>query len=167
MLAGAMGFAFEVDSFARVDASADTALLRISGRWRSDEPTDLGVPVLLVDDGRRSHPVQPLPDPSGGTASASPAGDPWRAAFPVPTALLTARTAYALRAGPAGIVEIPAPGPTRPVTGSGTVERPPARPAVTPEREPAEAREAAAAHRALLADLETQLSEEAEAREAA
>src|SRR5687767_14670642 len=110
MLADAMGFAFDVERFERIDASADTALLRLSGRWRADAEVSLGVPVLLVDDGRRAHPVKPLPDPSGGAASTSPAGSEWRAAFPVPQALLTARSAFALRAGAAGVVEIPRPG---------------------------------------------------------
>src|SRR3954467_277598 len=70
--------AFDVERFERVDASAGTVLLRLSGTFAPDvEP---GAPELLVDDGRDARHVQPLPDPSGGPA---PGGDA-RADFPRP-----------------------------------------------------------------------------------
>src|SRR3954471_11066888 len=99
--------AFDVERFERVDASAGTVLLRLSGTFSPDvEP---GAPELLVDDGRDARHVKPLPDPSGGPA---PGGD-WRAAFPVPAELLTgSRIAYALSVPGAG--GLAAPGPQRP-----------------------------------------------------
>src|SRR4051794_41685972 len=96
--------AFDVERFERVDASAGTVLLRLSGTFAPDvEP---GAPELLVDDGRDARHVQPLPDPSGGPV----AGADWRAAFPVPAALLSgSRVAYALSVPGAGVIDLPGP----------------------------------------------------------
>ncbi|CAA9504689.1 MAG: hypothetical protein AVDCRST_MAG30-2128, partial [uncultured Solirubrobacteraceae bacterium] len=67
---------FSLDRFERVDASATTALLRLSGVW-SEAPGDRA--ELLVGDAT----FAPLPDPRSGAG-----GGPWRAAYPVPVALL-------------------------------------------------------------------------------
>src|SRR4051794_3567781 len=104
-----MTVAFEVERFERVDASSGTALLRLAGTFRSDAPTELAAPELVVDDGRRPRHVSPLPDPAAAAPGADPAGRIWRAAFPVPAEMLEGtRVAYALRASDATI-DLPHP----------------------------------------------------------
>src|SRR5829696_950351 len=121
MEASMVSVAFEVDRFERVDASPGTALLRLSGRF---DGAVRDVPSLVVDDGRSTRTVAPLPDPSGGRPGA---GGAWRGAFPVPLELLeSGRVAYALRAG-AGVVDLPRPAGRAPLRPRRPA--PPARPA--------------------------------------
>ena len=82
---------FTLDRFERVDASAGTTLLRLEGSWE-------GSPELIVDDGRRSHRVRPLPSPAGGAL-----------AFPVPREVVEGgRVAFALDLGGTS-VDLPRP----------------------------------------------------------
>ena len=78
---------FDVERFERVSATAEVTLLRISGRWRSEQRERLSVPMLVVDDGRRTHRLSPLPGPDDAAPLASPDGSEWRAAFSAPAAL--------------------------------------------------------------------------------
>src|SRR4051794_30031188 len=108
-----MTVAFEVERFERVDASAGTVLLRLAGTFRADAPTELRLPELVVDDGRRARRIMPLPDPSAGAPAADPDGRAWRAAFPVPADVLeSGRIAYALDASDA-VIDLPRPARTR------------------------------------------------------
>src|SRR4051812_5526644 len=105
-----MPVAFDVERFERVDASSGTALLRLSGTFTSETPTEIGRPELVVDDGRNASRVHPLPDPAGGSPSADAGGREWRAAFPVPASLLDGgRVAFALEASGAGVIDLPRP----------------------------------------------------------
>src|SRR4051812_26837800 len=109
-----MTVAFEVERFERVDASAGTALLRLAGTFTAESSTDLRPPELVVDDGRRTRRVAPLPDPAASAPGADPDGRGWRAAFPVPADLLEGgRVAYALQASDA-VIDLPRPAPSRP-----------------------------------------------------
>src|SRR6185436_15765217 len=92
---------FDVERFEHVSATAETALLRLSGRWRSDQRERLSPPMLVVDDGRRTQRLAALagPDPPR-----------WRAAFSAPTALVEGRrTVFALDAGGGALVDLPGP----------------------------------------------------------
>src|SRR3954447_19812971 len=117
MEASAVSVAFEVDRFERVDASSGTALLRLAGHF--DVEVD-GGPVLVVDDGRRSQEISPLPDPS------RVAGRAWRGAFAVPTELLeSGRVAYALRVG-GSFIDLPRPAGRTPLARPRRPTAPPA-----------------------------------------
>ncbi|HWT92096.1 MAG TPA: hypothetical protein VN238_03800, partial [Solirubrobacteraceae bacterium] len=74
---------FEVERFEAVPATRDTALLRISGYWRSGQRERLSPPLLVLDDGRRTHRLAPLPGPDDAAPLAAPDGPLWRAAFSV------------------------------------------------------------------------------------
>src|SRR3954467_3957825 len=54
---------FDVERFEHVAATAETALLRLSGRWRADQRERLSPPMLVVDDGRRTHRLAAPPPP--------------------------------------------------------------------------------------------------------
>src|SRR3954471_420543 len=91
---------FDVERFEHVAATADTALLRLSGRWRSDQRERLSPPMLVVDDGRRTHRIAALPGPDDAAPLAGPAPPRWRAAFSAPESFVEApHVAFALDAG--------------------------------------------------------------------
>ncbi|HEX6388815.1 MAG TPA: hypothetical protein VFZ89_05205, partial [Solirubrobacteraceae bacterium] len=91
---------FEVDRFEHVAASPGTALLRIAGRWRADARERLPPPILVVDDGRRTHRLQALPGPDDASPLAAPEGPEWRTAFSAPADLVNKeRVVFALEAG--------------------------------------------------------------------
>src|SRR5688572_31803744 len=91
---------FLVERFEYVSATPDTALLRISGRWRSGGRERLSPPLLVVDDGRRTHRLSALPSPEDASPLATPDGVLWRAAYSAPKALVeNPRAAYALETG--------------------------------------------------------------------
>src|SRR5688500_2451560 len=118
---------FEVERFEFVSATPDTVLLRISGHWRSRGRNRLAPPLLVVDDGRRTHRLSPLPSPDDPSPLASPDGPPWRAAFSAPRALVERRgAAFALETGKL-LVDLPAPRPAQALRSSA-----PAAPAPAP-----------------------------------
>src|SRR3954466_459068 len=113
--AAAMPTTFDVERFEHVTATAETTLLRLSGRWRADQRERLSPPMLVVDDGSKTHrlaapprppdPPPPPPAPEAPPPPAGPEGPRWRAAFSAPAALVgNARTAFALDAGKGAIV---------------------------------------------------------------
>src|SRR3954449_10883514 len=117
---------FDVERFEHVAATAETALLRLSGRWRADQRERLSPPMLVVDDGSRTHRLAALPGPEDAAPLAGPDGPGWRAAFSAPRGLVeSAKTAFALDAGRGAIVDLP-----RPVAARR--ERPPAAEAPPP-----------------------------------
>src|SRR4051812_26033662 len=63
---------FDVERFEHVAATAETALLRLSGRWRADQRERLSPPMLVVDDGRRTHRLAALPGPEDAAPLAGP-----------------------------------------------------------------------------------------------
>src|SRR4051794_25424890 len=63
---------FDVERFEHVAATADTALLRLSGRWRAEQRERLSPPMLVVDDGRRTHRLAALPGPEDAAPLAGP-----------------------------------------------------------------------------------------------
>jgi hypothetical protein len=97
--------AFEVDRFERVDASAGTALLRLSGRF-TDDPG--GLPELVIaDDGREIRRLPPVPDPLPSRVPA--AGSTWRGAFALPQSVLNAGPLAFSLVTRAGAVDLPQP----------------------------------------------------------
>jgi len=105
-----MGATFDVERFEHVAATPGTALLRVAGRWRSDQRERLSPPMLVVDDGRRTHRLAALPGPDDAAPSAGPDAPVWRAAFSAPIDLLAdAKTVFALDAGQNLIVDLPRP----------------------------------------------------------
>lgn len=109
---------FELTSIEHVPAGPDVALVRVAGLWRSAEPVELFAPHLLVDGGEGPKRIRPLPAPDGAGPKAGPQPDAWRAAYPVPAGLVSARgTSFALDAGAAGTVDLPRPSPAA-LTGS-------------------------------------------------
>ncbi|MDQ6915828.1 MAG: hypothetical protein M3155_08465, partial [Actinomycetota bacterium] len=93
---------FEVERFEQVPAGSGVALLRVAGRWRGHAGEVARPPTLIVDDGRAARRLAALPGPESN-------GDPWRAAFSAPAALLSAeRLDFALDAG-GTIVDLPHP----------------------------------------------------------
>ena len=148
---------FEVESFEQVAGGAGLALLRLTGRWRSEAPVELGPPVLVVDDGRRSRRLEAVRDSDGGSPEADPEGCAWSAAFSVPERLLArGPVEFALAAGDV-TVELPPPS----VEPGGDGAASPAE--VTAERDELalHLREALQAR----AELQRQLEAEREARE--
>ncbi|MET0601742.1 MAG: hypothetical protein ABW167_07110, partial [Baekduia sp.] len=75
---------FEVQSFEQVPAGPGTVLLRIAGRWVGPSRERLPMPLLLLDDGRRTHRLSPLPGPEDAAPLVGPEGPAWRAAFSAP-----------------------------------------------------------------------------------
>src|SRR6185295_13258936 len=101
---------FDVERFERVAATAETVLLRLSGRWRSDQRERLSPPMLVVDDGRRTHRLAALPGPDDAAPLAGPDPPRWRAAFSAPAGFFAAQhLAFALDAGSEVFVDLPAP----------------------------------------------------------
>src|SRR3954466_13464130 len=82
--AAAMPTTFDVERFEHVAATAETALLRLSGRWRADQRERLSPPMLVVDDGRRTHRLPPPPRPRARHGAPPPAAR--RAPAPAPRA---------------------------------------------------------------------------------
>ncbi|WP_040599838.1 hypothetical protein, partial [Patulibacter medicamentivorans] len=72
---------FACERFEAVPAGAGTVLLRVEGRWSAPRRGRLGVPALLVDDGRRTRRISPLPAPGGSAPLAGPQAPSWRVAF--------------------------------------------------------------------------------------
>src|SRR3954468_15454814 len=105
---------FDVERFEHVAATAETALLRLSGRWRADQRERLSPPMLVVDDGRRTHRLGALPRPQGAAPLAGPDPPRWRAAFSAPADFLEgSHMAFALDAGSGVFVDLPRPQPAR------------------------------------------------------
>ncbi|MDX6730052.1 MAG: hypothetical protein QOK49_4857, partial [Baekduia sp.] len=128
---------FEVQSFEQVPAGPGTVLLRIAGRWVGPARERLPTPLLLVDDGRRTHRLSGLPGPDDVAPMVGPDGPPWRGAFSASAALVAGgRLAFALEAGRGVIVDLPRP------TGRGGAALVPA-PAPAPASPPAPAAAAA------------------------
>src|SRR5213083_2153107 len=100
---------FDVDRFEHVAATPETALLRLSGRWQADQRERLSPPMLVIDDGRRTHRLAALPGPEDAAPLAGPEAPSWRAAFSAPVALIEGRTAFALDAGRGALVDLPHP----------------------------------------------------------
>ncbi|MDQ3739978.1 MAG: hypothetical protein M3389_03445, partial [Actinomycetota bacterium] len=63
---------FEVERFERVSATAEVTLLRLAGRWRAEQRERLSPPMLLLDDGRRTHRLAALPGPDEAAPLAGP-----------------------------------------------------------------------------------------------
>jgi hypothetical protein len=115
---------FDVEQFERVAAGSGTTLLRISGRWRADQRERLAPPMLLLDDGRRTRRLAPLPGPDDAAPMAGPDPPDWRAAYSAPAALLAeSRVAFALETS-RGIIDLPRP--------AEAARRPPATVAIHP-----------------------------------
>src|SRR5687767_10542088 len=101
---------FEVESFERVSATPNTTLLRIAGRWQSPQRERLNPPLLVIDDGRRTHRLSALPGPEDASPHAGPDAPLWRAAFSAPAGLVDQpRAVFALDAGRGLIVDLPQP----------------------------------------------------------
>src|SRR5947209_16941577 len=101
---------FELEAFEQVQATSSTALLRLSGRWHSPSRERLTPPLLLIDDGRRTHRVAALPGPDDVAPLAAPDGPGWRAAFSARLELLAgASAAFALDLGDYSILDLPRP----------------------------------------------------------
>src|SRR3954453_20852554 len=108
--AAAMPTTFDVERFEHVAATAETTLLRLSGRWRADQRERLSPPMLVVDDGSRTHRLAALPGPEDAAPLAGPDGPRWRAAFSAPAALVSnARTVLALDAGRGAVAHLRRP----------------------------------------------------------
>src|SRR3954464_10966425 len=138
-----MAITFDVERFEHVTATPDTALLRVSGRWRSDQRERLSPPMLVVDDGRRTHRLAALPGPEDAAPLARPETPSWRAAFSAPAGLIEGRgTAFALDAGRGALVDLP-----HPVAGRRERRPPPEPEAVQALDEEALARSRAEAER--------------------
>src|SRR3954465_13035962 len=102
------------ERFEPVAATAETTLLRLSGRWHSDQRERLSPPMLVVDDGRRTQRLAALPGPDAARPLAGPEPPRWRAAFSAPAGVLEdARVAFALDAGAGVFVDLPRPQPAR------------------------------------------------------
>ncbi|MDX6715939.1 MAG: hypothetical protein QOH30_2497, partial [Baekduia sp.] len=118
---------FEVQSFEQVPAGPGTVLLRIAGRWVGPAREQLPRPLLLLDDGRRTHRLSALPGPDDVAPQSGPEGLPWRAAFSAPADVVAStRLAFALEAGRGVIVDLPRP------TGRGGGPRARPEPVVAP-----------------------------------
>src|SRR3954468_24597635 len=105
---------FDVERFEHVAATADTALLRLSGRWRADQRERLSPPMLVVDDGRRTHRLAALPGPEDAAPLPGPDPPRGRAPFPPPADFLGgSHMAFALDAGSGVFVDLPRPQPAR------------------------------------------------------
>src|SRR4051812_31699036 len=101
---------FEVEQFEHVAATPGTVLLRISGRWRSDQRERLSPPALVIDDGRKTHRLLPLPGPEDSAPQSGPDAPEWRGAFSAPAELLAGGgLAFALDAGRDILMDLPRP----------------------------------------------------------
>src|SRR5947208_3875538 len=152
---------FDVDRFEHVAATPETALLRLSGRWQADQRERLSPPMLVIDDGRRTHRLPALPGPEDAAPLAGPEAPRWRAAFSAPAGLIGGKgTVFALDAGRGAIVDLP-----RPIEG----RRQRAEPAPPPDEAAladarAEAERRARERREAMRALEGQLAVERTAR---
>ncbi|MDX6686241.1 MAG: hypothetical protein QOF86_2369, partial [Baekduia sp.] len=125
---------FEVQSFEQVPAGPGTVLLRIAGRWVGPARERLPTPLLLVDDGRRTHRLSVLPGPDDVAPMVGPDGPPWRGAFSASAALVAGgRLAFALEAGRGVIVDLPRPTGHR---GAALAPAPTSAPAPAPAAAP-------------------------------
>jgi hypothetical protein len=88
---GLRSLAFEIDGYEYIQASDELGLLRIAGRWLSPADRALGDIALVVDRDGETSEFSPLPDLHSVAPVASPAGEPWRAAFTVSVELLEDR----------------------------------------------------------------------------
>src|SRR4051794_41856124 len=102
---------FDVERFEHVAATAETTLLRLSGRWHAEQRERLSPPMLVVDDGRRTHRLAALPGPDDAAPLAGPDPPRWRAAFSAPVALLAAGGGALAPAPRAGAFRGPPPPP--------------------------------------------------------
>src|SRR3954470_5253124 len=124
-----MAITFDVERFEHVTATPETALLRVSGRWVSDQRERLSPPMLVVDDGRRTHRLPAPPGPEDPAPLADPDGPRWRAAFSAPAELIVNdRNVFALDAGRGAVADLPrpveAPGAGRAARGAPPGPRP-------------------------------------------
>src|SRR5256885_12776692 len=105
-----MATPFAVGRFEHAPATPETALLRVSGRWVSDQRERLSPPMLVIDDGRRTHRLPALPGPEDAAPLPGPEAPRWRAAFSAPAGLIGGKgTVFALDAGRGAIVDLPRP----------------------------------------------------------
>ena len=70
----AVSVQFELEEFEYVPATAGTALVRVSGKWRAQSEQELPPIALLVRSPLGEDRVVPLPDAGGGGAAATPRG---------------------------------------------------------------------------------------------
>jgi hypothetical protein len=103
-----MTLTLETELFEFVPAAAGTMLLRIEARWHSETREPLPIPTLIIDDGRRSQRLPPLPGPDTFTPRAGPEPELWRATYAAPEqATQGSRVAFALDLGSGRIVDLP------------------------------------------------------------
>ncbi|MCA1656701.1 MAG: dTMP kinase, partial [Actinobacteria bacterium] len=168
---------FELERFERVAAGTKTVLLRIAGRWRMESRERLSPPMLLVDDGRRTRRLSPLPGPDDDAPRAGPDPPDWRAAYSVAAEHVAAgQIAFALETSH-GIVDLPRPvaASSKPLRQAEPPPRPapPAAPQINPRilreerRRREDAERASESRRQAMAALEQRLDAEREARSAA
>lgn len=155
-----MPVALDVDRFEHIAATAELALLRISGRWRADEATHLPAPELVVGDGDHELRLSPLPSPDDAAPHAGPEAPPWRAAFSAPAAIVASDAAtFVLRAGDVAVAL------AAPAAAHHRAIRVPDVPPLAPVRDQAERR--AHERRQAVRELESRLETERGARVAA
>ena len=103
--------AFEVDSLEFIPAGDEVGLLRLSGLWIAPVDRVLDAVSLVASVGGHEVDVTPLPDPEGMTPLATPAGEPWRAAFSMSSELAQSDLAeFALSIGDGERIDLPRPG---------------------------------------------------------
>lgn len=100
---------FELELGEYVTAGGGVALVRIAGRWRANQLMPVEAPRLCAAAGSETAVVQPLPDPTAPEPAASLAGEPWRAAFSLPLALVTDEHAAFWLEGGGARVSLPRP----------------------------------------------------------
>src|SRR4051794_27800144 len=99
--------AFRPDRRERVDASAETVLLRLSGTWTASERVEVADAALVALVEGRAQRFPALPDPRSARIEATPDGTPWRAAFPLPRELADTAPALTLVAAGAAPTQLP------------------------------------------------------------
>src|SRR3954469_14297201 len=67
---------FDVERFEHVAATAETTLLRLSGRWHAEQRERLSPPMLVVDDGSKTQRLPALPRPAGAAPPPRPPARP-------------------------------------------------------------------------------------------
>lgn len=103
--------AFEVDSLEFFSAGDDVGLLRLSGLWIAPVDRVLDAVSLVAAVNGHEVEVAPLPDPEGATPLATPAGEPWRAAFSMSSELAQSPvTELALVVRDGERIDLPRPG---------------------------------------------------------
>ncbi len=159
-----MSTRFEAELFEHVPATPGTVLLRIEGRWHAETREPLPMPLLVVDDGRRSQRLSPLPGPDATPPQAGPEPDLWRASYAAPEQVVgDGRIAFALDGGRGAIVDLPAPS----ARGRGRLPMRSAGAELAHERElRADAERLADERRRTLRDAEAALDRERAARSA-